>query len=141
MRHCPALITVLVLAMFLSLALPACTQSGTTQSGQSAGTPNGQANPPGIASPPIQILVTGCLKRGNEGGYYLTDHNGNTWELSSKTVNLAEQVMHAVSITGKPLTLSQEAGNPPGKQAGSGGKPSHGLQVLTLKMLSNSCTR
>ncbi len=113
------------------------TQSGQTQSGQP------QANPPRMATPPIQILVSGCLRRGHDGGYYISDRNGITWALSSTTVDLSAQVMHAVTVTGKPTGLAQpppQSNQPSGNAAGGGGSQ-HGLQVLTLKMLTNSCTR
>ena len=102
-----------------------------------------QANPPGIATPPIQILVTGCLKRGHDGGYYISDRNGITWMLSSAKVDLAAHVMHAVTVTGKPAGLSQPPpqSNQAGSNAGNGSGSEHELHVPTLKELSNSCTR
>jgi len=126
----------------LALSLIIC---GTQLRAQTSAAQSGQqpANPPRMATPPLQILVTGCLKRTSDGGYSLTDSNGVTWQLSSNSVNLGDHVMHVVSVAGKPGTLakseqspSQPAGNqePPGKSA-------HALRVITLKMLSNSCTR
>jgi len=110
-------------------------QSDATQSGQ------GQANPPRVATPPIQILVSGCLRRGHDGGYYISDRNGVTWALSSTTVDLSAQVMHAVTVTGKPAGLTQPPQSNQTTGSESGGSSQRGLQVLTLKMLSNSCTR
>jgi hypothetical protein len=119
------------------LPLSLSAQSDGTQSGQ---TP---ANPPRMATPPIQILVSGCLRRGNDGGYYIADRNGVTWKLSSTTVDLSAHVMHAVTVTGKPAGLTQPppTANQQDGNAESNGSSPHGLQVLTLKMLSNSCTR
>lgn len=99
------------------------------------GSPAQQA--PGTMSPPIQILLTGCLRRSNSGGYRLTDQNGTTWELTSHNVNLAEHVFHAVSVTGKPTTPA----TPQNDKSESNSSPSRSLQVLTLKVLSPSCTR
>jgi hypothetical protein len=98
------------------------------------------ANPPGTATPPLQVLVTGCLKRSSDGGYYLTDANGTTWQLSSDSMNLGDHVMHVVSVAGKPATLAKS-------EPSQGGKPdaadnsARSLSVVTLKMVSNSCTR
>lgn len=126
----------LILAMgFGMLPLSLSAQSSETQSGQT------QANPPRVATPPIQIAATGCLRRGPDG-YYLADRDGNTWQLSSTKIDLSAHVMHVVTVTGKPAGLTQ----PPSQSSqssGNQGKGSsqHALQVLTLKMLSNSCTR
>ncbi len=93
-------------------------------------------------TPPLQILVSGCLKRGNQSGeYYLSDQNGTIWKLTSSSVNLAEHVQHSVTVTGKPISNPQ-----PPADNGQAGKtessnPQPGLRVLTLKMLSSSCTR
>jgi hypothetical protein len=88
-------------------------------------------------SPPIQVAVTGCLKRGNEGGFRITQ-NGTTWRLIAKDVDLAGQLNHVVTVTGKLAPLPPQPGENSENEAGN---PSHGLRVLTLKMLSNSCTR
>jgi hypothetical protein len=137
MTHRAMFLSILAFAMgFGILPLGLSAQSSETQSGQT------QANPPRVATPPIQIAAIGCLKRGPDG-YYLTDRDGNTWQLSSTAVDLSAQVMHAVMVTGKPgaFAQSQPSGNQPGSKAESGNNPSRPLQVLTLKMLSNSCTR
>jgi hypothetical protein len=116
----------------LSLSPSLCAQAAATQSGQPQTTPHHWT-----ASPPIQIAATGCLRRGNQGGYFLTDQDGNTWKLSSKTVDLGAQVNHAVTIGGKPgpVEKPQESG------MATGGRLAHPLEVLTLKTLSPSCTR
>lgn len=133
MRRRPALMSALVILAILGLGLALRAPSGATQSGQS------DTNPPRTVSPPIQLVVTGCLKRSNEGGYRLSDQNGTTWQLTSKDVNLAEHLNHVVTVTGKPATTpkQQEANSQPSEA----GNPSPGLRVVTLKMLSNSCTR
>ncbi len=135
MIHRAMFLSIVIVAMGFGI-LPAglSAQSSETQSGQT------QANPPRMATPPIQILVSGCLRRGHDGGYYISDRNGITWALSSTAVDLSAQVMHAVTVTGKPAGLTQP---PPQSSQPSGNAASspHGLQVLTLKILSNSCTR
>ena len=104
---------------------------------QSAGTRGVQSsdNTIGRAAPSEQVQASGCLRRGNDGGYYLKDRNGLTWVLSSSTVDLSQHIMHSVSITGK-ITKPQT-----GDTDSSGGKPSPSLEVLTLTVLSPSCTR
>jgi hypothetical protein len=113
---------------------------------QTASQPDGQAatNPPRMATPPLQISVTGCLKRGSEArGYYITDQGGTTWELISDTVNLAAHVNHSVQIAGKPVSASptQEAKSAQNEKRETGGHAPHDLRVITLQMLSPSCTR
>jgi len=77
------------------------------------------------ASTHHMINVTGCLKKGSEaGGYYITDQNGTTWELSSKAVNLSEHVNHVVSVAGHemPRSKTDEAKTEPNEKSESGGK-------------------
>ena len=120
---------------FLALGSLLTAQSSSAQNGQSDATAGR------TASPPLQILITGCLKRGNAAGEYsIADQNGTVWKLTSTTVNLAEQVNHSVSVGGKPVVTPGQAEN----NASSGqteGRPQPTLRVLNLKMLSNSCTR
>lgn len=120
---------------FLALASLLIAQSASAQSGQSDATAGR------TASPPLQILITGCLKRGNAAGEYsIADQNGTVWKLTSTTVNLAEQVNHSVSVGGKPVvTPKQPESNTSGGE--TEGRPQPTLRVLNLKMLSNSCTR
>lgn len=126
-----ALILALFSLTFLSAVLPLGAQSAT---------PGGQS---GVASPPLQVLVTGCLKRSHNGGYYLTDRNGTHWRLSSSKVNLGDQVLHEVTVTGKPaaLAIPNQTASQENDSSQAGGKPSPSLQVLTLKMLSDSCSQ
>ena len=54
---------------------------------------------------PIKELLQ-CLKRGNEsGGYYVSDSDGRTWELTSKKVDLSQHVNHVVSVAGHAYVL------------------------------------
>lgn len=86
------------------------------------------AEPPANITTSHQILVRGCLKRGNEAGtYVISDQNGTTWELvsGSSGVDLSKHIFHSVSIAGKEVPV------PAG----------HELRVLSLQVLSRSCTR
>jgi hypothetical protein len=110
---------------------------------QSSGGQNAQSgvNSGGSVTHPLQVAVTGCLKSGGEGrGYYIADKNGTTWKLVPNGVSLAEQVNHSVMITGRPVA-NKEGDHEQGGKREEGGKPQPGLKVLTIKMLSPSCTR
>lgn len=99
---------------------------------------------PLTVTPPVQVRVVGCVKRGNETGrYYLSDQNGIKWELiPSGQLNLAEYVNHSVAITGKPTALSQPEGvNEATRNPDTNTRSRHELRILTLKTLSPSCTR
>ena len=138
----PTLISALAILAVLSLGLSLHAQSSATPGGQSDTNPPATTNPPRIMSPPIQIVVTGCLKQGNEGGFRLTDQNGTSWRLTSNSVALVEHLNQSVTVTGKPGTPpQQQEANSPARTTESGGKPAPGLRVLNLKLLSNSCTR
>ncbi len=106
-------------------------------------TQNSQTPPGRTVRPPLQIVVTGCLKKNAEtGGYYVSDENGRAWDLSSKKVDLARHLFHTVSVSGHPMSVSK---TPEGKseagQKPEGGNQPLGLDVVELTMLSNSCTR
>jgi hypothetical protein len=118
----------------LSLARCCCAQSGGEQSGQ-------VTSPPANISTPHQILLTGCLKRDSNARYYMTDQNGKTWELFSENINLAAHVYHSVTITGKEAPKQQEDRSQQSEASKAGGVPAIELRVITLKMLSPSCTR
>jgi hypothetical protein len=98
------------------------------------------AKPPANIHTTHQIFVTGCLKRGNQPGtYVITDQNGTTWELvsGSANVDLSKHIFHAVSIAGKEAPTSPQSDSPnQGQEA-----VLHKLRVLTLQVLSPSCTR
>jgi hypothetical protein len=113
---------------------------------QTNGMQDNQASgmPPGATNPNMQVQVMGCLKKGSEsGGYYLTDQSGHTWELVSSKVDLGEHVNHSVTITGKPAELSsqQEMAHESGEKSEAAGNQHSDLRVLSLKMMSPSCTR
>lgn len=96
------------------------------------------------ASTHHMVNVTGCLKKGSEaGGYYITDQNGTTWELSSKAVDLSEHVNHVVSVAGHemPRSKEDEANTEQSEKSESAGNKYFDLKVAQLKMVSPSCTR
>lgn len=99
------------------------------------------AKPPANITPTHQILVTGCLKRGNQSGtYVITDQNGTTWELvtGNADVDLSKHIFHAVSIAGKEVPTQPPHSSSQDAQASN---PLHELRVFSLQVLSRSCTR
>jgi hypothetical protein len=96
------------------------------------------------ASTHHMINVTGCLKKGSEvGGYYITDQNGTTWELSSKTVDLSQHVNHVVSVAGHemPRSKADEAKTEQSEKAEPAGNKYFDVTVAQLNMVSPSCTK
>src|SRR5271165_6703781 len=87
----------LVLLSFSSLALYA---QGSPQSSQTKQGPSAKSG--------VLVNVTGCLKKNaTTGGYYVSDQQGRTWELSSKKVDLSKHLFHTVSVSGHPSAGSQ----------------------------------
>lgn len=75
--------------------------------------------------------VTGCLRQGAAANIYtLTDEDGKTWDLRSRTVALAPQVGHTVTATGTiPKTDKSSDDN----------TPQNHLVVTAVKMVRNTC--
>ncbi len=124
--------------LLLGLGSPMMAQANGSQNNPPA------AGPGGAAGTHLQIAVTGCLKRGHEnGGYYITDQDGRTWELIANGVDLAEHLNHSVTVSGKPMNAStqREANKEQSEKAEGGGNPHFDLKVMSVKMLSPSCTR
>jgi hypothetical protein len=91
---------------------------------------------------PLQVNVTGCLKKSSTtAGYYVTDQNGRTWELTSKKVDLAKHVYHTVSVSGHPSAGSKTREGQSEQGQKPEGSQNFGLDVTELQMLSSSCTR
>jgi hypothetical protein len=91
----------------------------------------------------VLVNVTGCLRKSAAmGGYYVSDEQGRTWELTSKKVGLARHIFHVVSVSGHPSVgpLAQEGKSESG-QTPEGGAQHFALDVTELEMVSNSCTR
>jgi hypothetical protein len=75
--------------------------------------------------------VTGCLRQGAAANIYtLTDEDGKTWDLRSRTVALAPHVGHTVTATGTiPKTDKSSDDN----------TPQNHLVVTAVKMVRNTC--
>lgn len=128
--------------LFIALALLVGLGGTPALLAQAAGAaPNPTANQGGTVTPPIQIALTGCLRRtGADNAFYLADRNGTTWKLVSDSVPLSEHMNQSVTVTGKVLRTPKQ---PEGSTQQSGGTTASGpeLRVLTIQTLSPSCTR
>lgn len=126
----------LVAALFISLC-PVALQAQET-----AAPANTTAKPKNSA-----ITATGCLQKGESvDEFAITDENGKTWELHSRTVKLAEHVGHTVTLTGarhhetkveeakEQKTETKESKEAEAKEPGD-------LRVTSLKMVSDSCKK
>jgi hypothetical protein len=112
--------------ILLPLAMYA--QSGSDM-GQSGASMSGQS-----------MTATGCLQKGQEnGGYYLTDESGKTWELMGS--GLAKHVGHKVSVTGTQMqeSKSHETKVESAEKAEAGTNQYSDLKVTNVKMVSESC--
>jgi hypothetical protein len=125
------------LAPFVFLALGLFAQDKMQNS-------QGNMNEGKVAGTHHMLNITGCLKRGAEPkGYYITDSNGKTWELTSKSVDLSQHINHVVSVSGHEMKVSkeQESKNEESEKSEAAGNQHFDLNVNELKMISSSCTR
>jgi len=101
-----------------------------------------QMNQQRTVTPPLLVNVTGCLRRsGTSGGYSIADQNGRTWELTSKKVDLAKQVFHTVTVSGRPSAESKIQEGKSEQSQKLEGNRNFTLDVIELEMVSPSCTR
>ena len=108
-----------------------------------------EAPAPATTAKPMhsQTTVTGCLQKGESANEFaIAGEDGKTWELSSKTVKLAEHVGHTVTISGVPHheTKAEEAteAKTEGKETKEAeAKEAGDLRVTSLKMVSDSCKK
>jgi len=89
--------------------------------------------------------VTGCLQKGLENkGFFLLTADGQHWELyPSSKVSLADHVGHTVTVTGTLAKRSpaQEEKSQPYEKKETTGKGHADLQVSSLKMVSETCSK
>ena len=87
--------------------------------------------------------VTGCLQKGDQADQFsITGEDGKSWDLRSSTVKLAEQVGHQVTVTGSPTRETKAEEKKEGQIENAAGKEQFGeLRVISLKMVSQSCTK
>jgi hypothetical protein len=106
------------------------------------GTPQ-MANEKASAGP--EQTVTGCLQKGVEPvGFFIIGADNKHWELySGKEVSLADHVGHTVTVTGSLANRSpkQEQESQPSEQKEIAGREHSDLQVSSLKMVSETCSK
>lgn len=88
--------------------------------------------------------VTGCLQKGDEPVGFFIIADGTHWELyPSAKVSLAEHVGHTVTVTGSIVKRSsaQEEKSQPYEKKEMGAQAHHDLQVSSLKMVSETCSK
>ena len=74
--------------------------------------------------------VTGCLRKAAGGVFTLTDEEGKTWDLRSRTVPLANHVGHTVAVTGTIPKTDSKSDDP---------TPQNHLIVTEVKMVRDTC--
>jgi len=87
--------------------------------------------------------VTGCLQKGDQPDEFsITGEDGKSWELRSSTVKLSDHVGHQVTVTGSPTRETKAEEKKEGQVQNVGQKEELGeLRVISLKMVSQSCTK
>jgi hypothetical protein len=132
------LIRCLTLSACIAFAAAAFAQTGAGQN------PPQSAHPPANIGMPHQLALTGCLKRGNAAGTFaLTDQTGKTWTLisGSSDVDLSKHIFHVVTVGAKDIPPSQQHEAAGQAAEDSQSPPRLALRVLTLEVVSRSCTR
>jgi|ERR1019366_7231626 hypothetical protein len=78
--------------------------------------------------------VTGCLRKGADANVYmLTDENGKSWDLRSKTVSLGPHVGQTVTVSGTIPQKSKDSDSP------GDTSPQNHLLVTKLEMVRDNC--
>lgn len=87
--------------------------------------------------------LTGCLSNGEKAGEYnLVTPEGNTWEISSKTVKLSSHVGHTVTISGKVWHPDMHGAKEKAKETVDSNAKEHGhLNASDIAMVSDSCKK
>jgi|ERR1039457_1546697 hypothetical protein len=97
------------------------------------------------ASAASEQTVTGCLQKGVEPvGFFIISADNKHWELySGKEVSLADHVGHTVTVTGSfaKRSAKQEEKSQPNEKKETGAREHSDLQVSSLKMVSETCSK
>ena len=93
--------------------------------------------------PPKASSLTGCLVKGDEPReVWLAQKDGRIYGLESSKIELSEHLGHKVIVTGYVLPEGkEEAGVEPQKKNKTGRRETADFRVLTLKMISTTCTQ
>src|SRR6202521_1846415 len=87
--------------------------------------------------------VTGCLQKGDQPDEFsITGEDGKSWDLRSSTVRLSDHAGHQGTVTGSPTRETKAEEKKEGQVQNAGQKEELGeLRVISLKMVSQSCTK
>jgi hypothetical protein len=109
----------------------------------SLGLGTGLAQTPSGKEPPKAVSVTGCLVKGDEPKeVWLAQKDGRIYGLESSKIELNAHLGHKVIVRGYLLPEGkEEAGEETQKQNKTGKRETADFRVLTLKMISKSCTQ
>ena len=133
----------IVLALFVSLTALAqeTTKPGDDQAKQDNTKAAPQENQEKSASQ--TKTVTGCLQKGGQPDQFsIIGEDAKSWDLRSSTVKLADHVGHQVTVTGSLTRESKAEEKKEGQVEKAAGKEELGeLRVISLKMVSKSCTK
>ena len=93
--------------------------------------------------PPKASSVTGCLVQGDEPKeVWLAQKDGRIYGLESSKIDLNAHLGHKVIVTGYVLPEGkEEPGEETQKQNKNGKRETADFRVLTLKMISTTCTQ
>ena len=91
---------------------------------------------------PKAVSVTGCLVKGDEPKeVWLAEKDGRIYGLESSKIELNAHLGHKVIVRGYVLPEGKaEAGEEAQKQNKTGKRETADFHVLTLKMISTTCT-
>ena len=92
--------------------------------------------------PTKAVSVTGCLVKGDEPKeVWLAEKSGRIYGLESSKIELNAHLGHRVIVTGYLLPEGkEESGEEAQKQNKTSKREAFDLRVLTLKMISTTCT-
>jgi hypothetical protein len=92
--------------------------------------------------PPKAVSLTGCLVKGDEPKeVWLAEKSGRIYGLESSKIELNAHLGHKVMVSGYVLAEGKEgAGEEAQKQNQTGKRETADFHVLTLKMISTTCT-
>ena len=93
--------------------------------------------------PPKASSLTGCLVKGDEPReVWLAQKDGRIYGLESSKIELSEHLGHKVIVTGYVLPEGkEEPGDETRKENKAGKRETADFRVLTLKMISTTCTQ
>lgn len=93
--------------------------------------------------PAKAISITGCLVKGDEPKeVWLAEQNGTIYGLESSNIDLNAHLGHRVVVTGHVVQEGKEGVGDEAQKRDKTGRPeASDFRVITLKMISRTCTR